>query len=450
MRYPLDKKRTLQLLKIASPSIVEQLLVVLVGIVSIAVIGHLGSNQFVAAAMTNTIVNWLQSIYIGLSAGGMVVISRMWGSGKTEDVKKAFMQNIIITVLLSLIVFSFTLIFKNHVILFFFGGADDDVLKNIHAYFAFSMTAMPATAILTVINAGVRGIGDNKTPLYSTGILNALNLLLSVMLIQGFAPFKIPPMGMTGAGIAVMSSKYISALFTGVYVYIKKRDVLISRSALAPQKRIAAKILKIGVPSMLEQLIFQGGFVVLQTMLISFGTVLQGGYQIGANINGITNAPFNGLSVAVTVMISHALGKRDFEKATEIVKTSKAITIIGFLVLGTALFGFAPLIVKIYASDAIILESGKYFARVFAISLLPVSYFIVMAAVLRGGGDMRYVAATSIIGLWVGRLFLFWFIGKITGNGYIAVASGLLSDFIFRSVMYHFRVQKGRWKFIRI
>ena len=73
-----DSDKVKQILKIATPCIAEQLLMFSVSIVSIAVIGHLGSGELVAAAMTNTIVNWLQSIYTGLASGGTVVIARIW------------------------------------------------------------------------------------------------------------------------------------------------------------------------------------------------------------------------------------------------------------------------------------------------------------------------------------------------------------------------------------
>ena len=63
---------------------------------------------------------------------------------------------------------------------------------------------------------------------------------------------------------------------------------------------------------------------------------------------------------------------------------------------------------------------------------------------------MRYVAVTSIIGLWVMRIFVVWLIGRLSGNGYIAVVIGLSLDFVLRAFMYHVRVRKGKWKYIRI
>lgn len=445
-----DSDKVKQILKISTPCIAEQLLMFSVSIVSIAVIGHLGSGELVAAAMTNTIVNWLQSIYTGLASGGTVVIARIWGSGDKQGAKKSFMQTLIIAVTLSTAILLITMTFQKQLVLLFFGNAHNDILDKINIYFFYSMIGMPATAVTTVINAGVRGAGDNKTPFFTTAVLNIINLVLSLILIHGMPSIGIPSMGIAGAGIAISCARYAGMIFSILITLYKKSPILPGKLTIRLEKDIIARILKIGFPSMLEQLIFNGGFVILQAMLIGFGTAFQGGYQIGANLNGLTNAPVLGLSVAVTVLISHALGKRDFEQADEIVRISRFLTIGVFVLLGLMLFIFAPVITRIYTSDHQVLKSGTFFARVFGILLIPIAYFQIMAAILRGSGDVRYVAVTSIIGLWVMRIFVVWLIGRLSGNGYIAVVIGLSLDFVLRAFMYHVRVRKGKWKYIRI
>lgn len=445
-----NSKKVSEVLKIAVPCILEQFMMVMVGTVSIAIIGHLGRDELVATSMTNQLVAWLQCVYIGLSAGGTVVIARMWGNGEKEGVKSGFIQNLIITIIISLSVLSLLMIFQKPILNVFFDKATESVLNMAFIYFTYCMIGMPATAIANVINASVRGVGDNKTPLYSALVLNACNIILSIIFIYGFPILNIPPMGVTGAGIAILVSRYISALFTGIFVYIKKSPILPTNRAIKFEKKVIFKMFKIGLPTAFEQLIFQGGFVVLQTLLIGFGTVFQGGYQIGANLNGLIHAPAMGLHIAITVLISQALGKRDFDKAEEIVKVGRYIVITGFILLGIFLVLLAPYISRTLTSDIDVIESGTIFARMFGFLVIPLSYFQIMSGVLRGSGDVKYVAITSIIGLWIMRIFGVWILAKLTNNGYTAVIAGVSADFVFRAVMYHLRVKKGTWKYIRI
>ena len=278
-----DSDKVKQILKIATPCIAEQLLMFSVSIVSIAVIGHLGSGELVAAAMTNTIVNWLQSIYTGLASGGTVVIARIWGSGDKQGAKKLYAN------------FNYCRYPQygntvNHhdipkqLVLLFFGNAHNDILDKINIYFFYSMIGMPATAVTTVINAGVRGAGDNKTPFFTTAVLNIINLVLSLILIHGMPSIGIPSMGIAGAGIAISCARYADMIFSILITLYKKSPILPGKLTIRLEKDIIARILKIGFPSMLEQLIFNGGFVILQAMLIGFGTAFQGGYQIGQNL----------------------------------------------------------------------------------------------------------------------------------------------------------------------
>ena len=171
--------RTKQLIKIAAPCVIEQFLLVLVGLISTAIIGHLGKTELTASSMSNTLVNCLQCFYTGLTAGATVVIGRLWGENDKDGVRRAFFQALVLTAFVSFAVLAFLLIFQSQIILLLFGKAEGDVMKNIHIYFPYCMIGMPATALTNAISASLRGTGDNKTALVTSVFLNALNVVLS-------------------------------------------------------------------------------------------------------------------------------------------------------------------------------------------------------------------------------------------------------------------------------
>ena len=133
------------------------------------------------------------------------------------------MQSLKLTIAVSLGVLLLTVVFEGAIVSLFFGGAEQAVLDNIHTHFFFCMIGMPATAVANVIGASLRGVGDNKTPLYTTAVLNVVNLILSFLLIFGVPSLGIPKMGIAGAGIAISSARVVSAVFIVIYVIVKNR-----------------------------------------------------------------------------------------------------------------------------------------------------------------------------------------------------------------------------------
>lgn len=438
------------LTKIAMPCFVEQLLLVVVNVLSTMIVGQLGKAELSASSMSNQLVNWLQCAYVGLGSGATVVIGRMWGKGDREGAARGFMQSLKLTVLVSITVLILTVVFENAIVSLFFGGAEQAVIDNIHTYFFYCMIGMPATAIANVIGASLRGVGDNKTPLYTTAVLNVVNLVLSFLLIFGVPALGIPRMGIAGAGIAISSARVVSAVFIIVYIFIKKKPILPGRYELGFHGETVRRVTRVGIPSAVEQIVFQGGFVILQSLLIGFGTVFQAGYQIGANLNNIICAPSMAMGVACTALISQTLGKRDWEGAKEYVKAANFIIYTVFIGISILMFLAAPMFSRMYSSDPEVIAEGTFFARMFALMALPIGVMQSMAGVLRGAGDAKYIAVTNVVGLWLMRVCLVWLLSIWTGNGHLAVVIGCGSDFLWRAISYALRVRKGNWLHIRV
>ena len=188
----------------------------------------------------------------------------------------------------------------------------------------------------------------------------------------------------------------------------------------------------------------------MQAVLVTFGTVFQAGYQIGANLNGIICVPSQAISVATTALISQALGARDLDEAVEIVKANKFIIWSVFSVIGILFFFGAPFLVTLYTDEVAVIQEATFFVRLFAVESFAVGYMQAMTGVLKGAGDVRYVAITSAVTLWVGRIFSTWILAKITGDGHIAIIIGMSLDFVVRALLYARKVRKGDWLHIRV
>ena len=436
--------KTQKLIRIAVPCFIEQLLVSLISIASAMMVGQLGKAELNAANMSGTIVNWLQCIYTGLAAGSTIVIGRMWGANDKEGVKSTFVDSLIVNTGLSVLIMLVLIIFQQQVTELFFGGADAEVKEKMDFFFKCCMISMPPMAVANIICACLRGVGDNKTCVYCNVLISLLYLIMAYPLIYGMPVLGIPKYGIDGAAAATLAARYLGTIITIIYVIVKHKPIVPDIKSVKMDKTIIRRVVNVGIPSAAEQFIFNGGFVILQSVLIAFGAIFQAGYQIGANLNSIMCVPSNAIGVAITAMTSQALGRHDRNDALENVKAARFLYVVIFSMLGAIVFMLSEPLVRLYTSDPEVIEEGIYFIRVFAVESLAIGYFQSMAGVLRGAGDIKYILVSSTIALWICRIGLTWVLSRKI-DPHIALLIGLSADFYLRAFMYHFRVQKRNW-----
>ncbi len=442
--------KTKEMMQIGMPCFIEQVLIVVAGIVSTAIVGNLGRNELTAVTMCTTLITWINCTFTGISVGSTILVGRMWGAGEKDRVRDVFDQTLKLNLAISILIMSVGLVFQKQIIGVFYSGAEQDVLDAMYIYLPFCLIRMPCPAITTAFGCVQRGVGDNVTSLVGSTALNVANLIFSPILIYGFAPLGIPGYGLYGAGVAQVLSWIVPVVCQFIYVTVTKKSVLPKKFNLKIDKELIARLVRVAIPSGLDQFLFQGGFVLLQAVLVSFGTIFQAGYQIGANLNGIITTPSTVIAVASTTMIAQSLGANNHKDALETVKANKFCIYTIFSVLGILFFLFAPLLARIYTKDAEVLKEAVFFVRVFAVESVLVGYMQAMAGILKGAGDVRYIAFTNLIALWIGRLFAVWLLARITGSGHTAMIVGLTLDFGIRALMFGRKVEKGNWLYMKV
>lgn len=437
-------KRTGILIQQALPIFLQQLLAILVGVISTMIVGRLGKDELTAASMSNTVVQWLQCVYTGISTGSTIVVARLWGAGNKESTRNIFLSSVYANLALSLLILSVAVLFQEQILHLLFAGATESVMANMRIYFRLVMISMPAMAVSGVIGACMRGIGDNKGMLYISILMNILNLTLSYAFIWGFAPLKIPAMGIYGAGIATCFARYVSLGVYLVYLCIYGKEILPGSLKIHLREGMFGKVLKIGVPSGIEHFLWNSGFVILQSMLIGFGTAFQAGYQIGSNFNGLLTVPSTTMEIALAAIVGQILGRGDTKAAKETVRAARYLYVVIFSVIVTLGLLLAKPIAGLYTTDPETLPEAVYFIRIFTIFAVAIGYSGNMIGFLRGAGETKYLLISNATGLWAGRLLVTWILLHWL-DPHIALAAGLCADFFGRAISNHIRVQQGKW-----
>jgi putative MATE family efflux protein len=438
-----------EIYRLAWPSIVEQLLVMAVGMVSTMFVGQLSAQALVAVGLINMVVMFIQSVFAALSTGTTVVVARLTGEQDSDGVNITVSQSLTMSFICSLVVTLFCYLFADQILALFLGNAEPQVFDAARLYFLRSLISLPFMMISIIMGGALRGAGDTRTPMYSAGVANIVNVILSFVLIFGFGP--IEARGIYGAAESVVISRafglvvILVALFTGKCVLKPSW-----KRMLKADIDIIKRILFVGLPASLEQVIMQGGFLTMQLLVVWMGTVEAAVYQIGMSVNSLAFMPIFGLALSATTLVGQNLGANDPEKAEKSGLQTMYISVALISAIAVLMFVFSRELASLYSSDPEVIELGSKVIRIFAIAEPSLAVMNVMSAVLRGAGDIRYIMFTSLVSIWGIRVLLSYILERFFQMGIIGMWYAIFIDLSVRALLYWIRFKAGKWKHIRV
>lgn len=450
--FRIHKSDSKKIIRLAWPSITEQILEMMVGMVSTIFMGRIGTDAVAAVGMVNMLMGFMQTVFSGLSVGTTVIIARVTGEGDKTEAKKVLIQSMYMSIGVGLILVFFGRIFSTSILNVFFGGAEIVVFNKGISYFNIILISLPFLVLDIIISGAMRGAGDTKTPMKITGVVNILNIILNYILVFGVKQFKIPALGVEGSAIAVTLSRIVavSIRLYVLYHYKNKKLYLSFRDDYSLKILIMKRIINIGVPAFLEQVIMQGGFLMLQIIIVSIGTVEMAAYQVGINVNSLAFFPIFGFAIANTTLVGQSLGEKNYKKAENYSYESLKLTMIIGFVIGIIMVIFAKQLAYIYSNDPLVVREATGLIRTFGILEPMLAILNLCSSTLKTAGDINYVMVSSFIGLWTCRVFLSFLLVKCFGLGMTAIMIGIFFDFSSRSFLYLARMNKGNWKYLRV
>jgi putative MATE family efflux protein len=438
------------IVKLAWPSVIEQLLVMMVGIVSTIFVGRIGTQELAAVGLVGMIAVFIQTIFAGLSTGATVVVARLIGERNLELARRTLVQSLLVGLSSGVLLTAPALIFAKPILSVFFAGAAPGTFEIGFTYYSIVMFGTPFLVLDIIVAGAVRGSGDTRTPMFVTLAVNVLNVALGYALIFGIdsgGRTLVPAFGVVGAGFAVMISRMFGGILRVLVVFIKKSEIRPRlRDCFSVDFPLIGRIIRVGLPAFLEQLVMQGGFLAMQVLLISVGLVESASFQVSVNVNSFAFMPVFGLAVAATTMVGQALGRRDLEGAEILAYESNLLAVVVISTIGVLTFLFSRPLASIFSLDAAVVATCASTIRIFSLIDPFLGVMNVSAGVLRAAGDIVYVTITALVGLWFFRILISWVLVKVFGMGISGVMIGVSVDFIVRASMYGLRVRAGRWK----
>ncbi len=204
-------------LNLALPIMIEQTFVMLLGVCNTMMAGHIGEEAVSAIGMVDTINMLFISFFAALLVGATVIVAQEVGKGEHKEANEIARQALVSGMIVSLIITIFLWIFRQDIINFLYGTADENVKIDAKLYIEFTLMTYPFIAIEQIANGILRGCGDTKTPMYITIFMNVINIILGYILIYGINFLNISSFGIKGAAIAIAIARVIGTILIGLY-----------------------------------------------------------------------------------------------------------------------------------------------------------------------------------------------------------------------------------------
>lgn len=427
--------------KLLLPIIVEQLLSSLMGTADTMMVSNIGSAAISAVSLVDSINILVIQALAALAAGGAILCAQYLGSHNQREANQAARQVLFVMVFLSTALSAFCLIFRDPLLGLIFGKVEADVMSNSKIYFFLTLLSFPFIGLYDAGASIMRSQNNSRNPMIISVISNFLNIGGNAILIFVFG------MGVKGAALSTL----VSRIFCAVVVILQLRNdeapiCITNYFSIRPDWTLIKKILFIGIPSGIENSMFQFGKLAIQSTVSTLGTVAiaaQAMTNILENLNGIAAI---GIGIGLMTVVGQCLGAGRQDEAVYYVKKlswlAEAVVITSCLLVFiltkpiTILAGMEP------ASAGLCLSMITFITIV-----KPISW--VMSFIpgygMRAAGDVKFSMITSCCTMWLCRVSLCIYLCRVWGFGPIAVWIGMFSDWTLRAIIFGIRFHSGKW-----
>lgn len=427
--------------KLIIPLIIEQLLAVSIGFVDTIMVSSVGEAAVSGVSLVDSISVLIIQILSALATGGAVVCTQYLGKRKPEMAQKSAGQLMFIMVAFSGAVMIIILFSYRFLLRAIFGQISPDVMECAEIYFVLSAISYPFLGIYNAGAALFRSMGNSKISMYNSLVMNVLNIGGNAILIMGFH------MGVLGAAIATLFARIVSCLV--MTVMLGKKDNVLRISGvkdLLPQGGIIKKILSIGIPSGIENGMFQIGKLLVSSLTSTFGTAAIAANAVANNVASFANIPGNAMGLAIITVVGRCMGAGEKEQAKHYSRKLMLASYAGIWITNLVMYLFTSQIVSCFSlsEEAVVIsiELLRSFA-ICAVFLWPLSF--TLPNVLRAAGDAAFTMKVSVFSMWVFRVISSYVIAGNLGLGVIGVWIGMYIDWLFRSLFFAVRYFRGKW-----
>ena len=430
-----------QLIKFSVPFLLSNLLQAFYSVADMIIVGRLCGTHGITGVNIGSQINILVTgAAFGLAVGGTVLIAQYGGAKKFDEQRKTIGTLFTAYMILS-VVCSAVMLLLNTTLL--------DVLKTPQVayteaknYYNICMAGLVFMFAYNVISAILRGMGDSKRPLYFVLIATIVNIIGDIILV---GPFK---MGAAGAAYATVAAQALSVVLSLIYLAKNHFFNGYSKSDFKIDKEKMKMLLKLGLPSSVQQVVDSFSFLTLTALVNSLpiADIASACQGIGGKVNSFAVLPALAMSSAVSSMAGQNIGAGETARAKKTMLTGMGIAFAISVVVFVIVELFPQPIISLFDTNPDVIAIGSEYMRFIALDYLLVPFVFCMNGLAIGAGYTNFALFNACFSSIIVRVPAAYLVVEFTNLGFngIGLATGLASlASIIVGIIY---VSSGKWK----
>lgn len=428
------------------PLIVEQLLSSFMGTVDTIMVSNVGPTAMSAVSLVDSINILVIQAFGALATGGVIICAQYMGK-KNEKMANRSAQQVVLTVgVISAAITVFCLLFRSGLLRGVFGSVEEAVMKDSQTYFLITALSFPFIALYNAGAAIFRAQGISKKPMVISVVSNFINIAGNAFFIWGLH------LGVAGVAAATLISRIFCAAV--VFYYLRKaRQPIVLKDYLRfrPDWQIIKKVLAIGVPSGIENSMFQFGKLVIQSTVSTMGTAAIAAQAMTNIMESLNGVAAQGVGIGLMTVVGQCIGAGRKDEAAYYVKKLTGLSEIIMAASCGLVFLLAKPITLLAGMER---ESAALcLTMVTAITIVkPLVWTLsfISAYGMRAAGDVKFSMLVSTASMWICRVSLCIFLAKVFHMGPMAVWIGMFADWTVRGIIFSVRYHGRKWVDCRV
>lgn len=403
---------------------------------SIIVGNYIGSEALAAVGSSGSLINLLIGFCIGASAGAGVVIAQFYGAQDKEGVRKAVHTTIAIAIAAGAILTIVGIVTTP--LLLKAMGTPKEVFDQASIYLKVYFGGILFSVVYNMSAGILNAVGNSKRSLVYLMIAATSNIFLDLLFVVVFK------MGIVGAAIATDISQLLSCIFIILFL-VRSEDVYrVKLKDIRCYDNLLGKILKIGLPTGVQNIVISLSNVIVQSSVNSFGAVAMAGFAAYIKVDGFNILPVLSFSMAATTFVGQNVGAGRLDRVRKGMYVSVAMGIIYTVCTGILLLAFAPQVIGVFTQNGKVVEYGVYIMRFFCPFYWMLGILHILAGTIRGTGKTMQAMVVFLFSLCIFRVLWIW--GAMSVSHKIGgVMLGYPLSWLVGLVMILIYVWKGNW-----
>lgn len=430
------------ILFLAVPMVLEMSMESLFAVVDVYFVSKLGADAVATVGLTESLLTIVYTVAMGLGIGATAVVARRIGEKDEDGAAEAAVQAIALGLVVSASVGVAGVLLARSLMTAM--GATPAMLESSLGYTVVMLGGNATVTLLFLTNAVFRGAGDAAMAMRMLIVANGINLVLDPCLIFGWGPF--PELGVAGAAVATNIGR-------GTAVVVQLWVLLSGRSRVAAGLRhlrlvphVMWTVCRLSGAGFIQVLIDTSSWIGLVRVIAIFGSDALAGYTIGIRILLFAILPAWGLSNAAATMVGQSLGAGKPERAEASVWTAGRYNALFLGAVGVLFLAFAPRIVGVFTSDAVVAAHAVDCLRIVSTGFLLFAYGLVLTQAFNGAGDTWTPTWINLACFWLWQIPLAWWLAIGLGWGPRGVYVAITVAFSTLAVVSALVFRQGAWK----